>query len=266
MKTTRKLGLVATVALSGMFMLNGCGGGYPVDVSKEFVNAVSEADFEEARELFGERVQKLLSVVEVKCARDKYREAKADFREVMKKMRSLKSDKEYSEKAQKMMKEQADAAKELTQKMRTYQEENYGKRPSREEKLMVAEHFSEDIRDTQAPLISGTIDMIDIKLKTDKDLVVEVFTNLAPNGYLISSKLDQALIKKIGEKYDTLTPACIDKRTVYGYIEDINHLETNSEAADKAEVRLELINKDDKSEKVSLSVEKIKGEWKVVEL
>lgn len=70
----------------------------------------------------------------------------------------------------------------------------------------------------------------------------------------------------VSQRAGRTTPECVAKYTEFGNIDDINVIETRGKSPDKVSARLELINEEGKSNKVTINVEKIKGEWKVSEL
>lgn len=64
-------------------------------------------------------------------------------------------------------------------------------------------------------------------------------------------------------KEDTIDETCLSKFISFANVDDINIIESKNHSADEVTVRLEIINEDKKSEKVSIELEKIQDEWKV---
>jgi len=261
--------VMGTVIMSTSMMLSGCGSDKPEDVAETFANALSSADIEEAKEVSTEDTQKKIDRLVRACNGTYYNEL---VDEVVKAYTAMNSDK--SSKLKNIM-NKPDMTKNMEEMGKKFTEK-YGdstKLP-REKQIEIAKKMMEEFSNKYIkPMISDVVDTLKIKLAHPdevKDVMAKFIMNEGMGKRNRYTSERDAIFKIIKdgnfENPDNVTPKCVAKYTEYDFIDSINVIEVETESADRASVRLELIDKNDKSTKVSVPVEKIKDEWKVSEL
>ena len=268
--------VMGTVIISTSMMLSGCGSDNPEDVAETFASALSEADMKSAREVASEDTLKKIDQLETLCNSTYYKELRNEVLTVYKaknsatsRIRSTRYDpvigKEWKEKKTKMADE---LIKEYGSK------KNVPKEKLEKGYLALSSELSTKYI---VPLVSDIMDEAKIKIKYHDDvegilkrlLDAEIIgrQSYSRMGDLSRAEVVYAIIEQGDyENNDNINAECVAKYTEYDFIDSINVIEVETESADRASVRLELIDKNDKSTKVSVPVEKIKDEWKVSEL
>lgn len=260
----RKILGVVIILLFG-FVLTGCGSSSPEDVATEFAKALSDADIEKAKELSSDDTNRKLDRLVIKCNQ---KVVKDYYNEAIKVYHKLEEKNDHAL----MKKVQEKIQKSVIEKYGSLEKaKEAGKGKSKKEMMQMIRPYMQDFLETY-------IKESDIKTK-DPKLVAKLLTDALPNG--LGSKRrsytlfgmdsrDKALLKA-AEDYvqkhpEPISSECVAKYTKFGLIDEVNFIETKKDAADRVRVRLEIIHKDGKSQKVSVKVESIKKEWKVSDL
>lgn len=266
-KTMKKSLVIGTSAILMAMNLTGCGSSEPKEVAEEFSYAMSKADLETANELATKKMQEEISWVHSKCNEDNAEKYGSEAYRITEKMEKLsRDDKEMKEAMEAIEKASKDYFKEIEKTI----VEKYGKEDDwdRDTKRKVQEEAKELVKkelvDKLRPYVEEAYDIG--KFETPKDLDADIVKELVVGmqlGGMTGERVRETLKRVINEKFAEITPECVDKNTLFGNIDDINYIETTGEKADQKEVRLEIVTKKDESKKVTVKLEKLKGEWKI---
>jgi len=233
------------------------------------VNAISQANLEDAKELATEKIQQKIKRIPILCQKSETTTL-ADIaipilNTMDQKERSGSYDKELNSYIQTFEKE----LKSVKQKFQTKMKAKYGSHTDIS-KVNREEVLNEGMKlfvEASTPLIEKEFELFDIKTKREKEVkkIAALFriSGRTKVTYGNLNKLKGIVGKVLTENGSKPTPQCIDKLTKYGNIDDISIIEVITHAPDRSEVRLELVREDGKSKKVSIDVEKIQKEWKV---
>jgi len=266
----KRLIISAAVLLSGM-LLTGCGSDTPEDVAKIFASSLSSANIKEAKEVSTENTQKKIDRL-IKLCNEPYYHKLID--EVAKVYNTMNSKKNSEFNIGKRMND-PDIKKDMEEMMKSLIEK-YGdvkKLPHKKQIELRKEMMDKFTAKHIKPMISDIIDTLKIKVEHPnkvKDILTKfIMTESMGRRDRFTSKRDVIIqIVRDGnfEDMKNVTSECVAKYTQYNFINSINFIEVKNESADKAIVRLELIDNKDKSSKVSVNIEKIKDGWKVSSL
>jgi len=263
--------VMGTVIITTSMMLSGCGSDKPEDVAEKFVSALSSADIDEAKEVSSEETQKKIDRLVGACNGLYYKQL-AD--EVAKAYNIMNNDKSSGLDIGKKMND-PDIKKDMEEMMESLTEK-YGdlkKLPREKQKELQEEMMEKFTTKHIEPMIGDIFDTLKIEVD-HPDEVKDILTKFIMaesmgkrNRYTSKRNAINDIIRDGNfENLDNVTPECVAENTQYDFVDSINFIEVDGKSADSARVRLELIDKNDKSTKVSVSVEKIKDEWKVSDL
>ena len=265
----KKNSLVVAFSITlGSLFLTGCNSNSPEGVAKSFVESFSKGDIEDAKKVSAEKVQKNLNYVADDCLTQEVSDALDKI-----------SQKDFTKKLSKdENKKISEAVKELKKELNKKDFQSLSPEKKRE---FLENKISEISKKYLVPKINDTIEQENLKLQ-DQDAVALALSNLVIEMEFFpelrrSSSMFGFPTRLSGEEmlnniihfgkladYGNVSPKCISKKYDYIVANDMNVIENEKSAPDKARVRLEIINKDGKSQKVTIRIEKIKGDWKVV--
>lgn len=233
---------IGAIALTAGLLLTGCGDDRE-NVAKDYVMALSDADIKEAKSLSDGKTLDRLDFYEEQCSEKEidstiksyYRSYKSEeFRSAEK---GLSKDKKS---------EIDKIVKEAEEKIEAIKKAKY-KEEEEEAKLY------ELIKEANEVLF----DKLGIKVAP---YMMDIM------AWDRAGKTTRDSIKKVRETYsEEITRICYASQAFGNIVETINTLEMKEISPDKAEVRLELIDQDEASHKITINVEKIKGDWKVID-
>jgi outer membrane murein-binding lipoprotein Lpp len=271
--------IVGATVLASSILLSGCGSDTPEDVATSFAEALSEADMKEVEKVSSEDVQNKIGKLTSICNQSVVQGLIKESSTVMQTIENMGTDEKKKVKIDALMenfnKNILATMEEMKKESKTKQKElvsKYGsinKIPDVEkEKIMMA--MKDKMVSITLPLIEEIFDINDIKTKNPKKVKSILAEFFFKGGEKLTYRT-QNILRNIVTTYvesnpEKMTVECVAKYTDFGFIDNINIIETITKSPDRVDVRLELIDKDDKSKKVSVYVEKIKNEWKVSEL
>jgi len=259
-----------SILFMSIFLL-GCGEDKPEDVATSLVKSLSKAQLSEAKKLVSDVTLKEIVKLSNLCNKIYYEEL---IESVLKISRKMNNERLGNTKFN--FKTFMDETK--IDELRKELEEKYGN-PEDRKKLPLEKQkkFLDEMTDKFSnrfikPMVEKFIDVFNVDVKHLGE-VKEIFSKyfsieITQGKNMFISKHDRVLniIEKGNyQKSENINPECIAKYTDYGFVESVNMLEVTNSSPDEAIVRLELIDKNEKSKKVSVTIEKIKGEWKVSE-
>lgn len=267
-----KKSLIVTflITLASLF-LAGCNSNSPEGVAKSFVESFSKGDIEDAKKVSSENVQQNLDSIAEDCLVEDVINTLDKLDKVAKKDISESLD---SGDNKKILKEVKELKKELNKK-------DFQSLSAEKKREVLESKISELSKKYIVPKIDNILDKADVKSQHPdavklalSNLIVEMsfFPELKRSSSMFGfpTRLSREdMLKNITHfgklaDYENVSPKCILKTSNYIVANDINVIENEKSSPDKARVRLEIINKDGKSKKVTIRVEKIKGDWKVM--
>lgn len=248
-------------------VLLGCGEDTPEDIAVSYVKSLSSADIDNAKEFATEKVHKRIDALEGLCNKEYYKELSDEVFRIEDKIRF---NKEYK----KMFEKKAEKAVEIIKSlMHKYGDiKDIKELPSDKQEEFLTE-LIDKLSELTEPIVSHVVNNLKIDIKHE-DIVKKLLSRyIAKKAFMKRSMFQSKRDYLIGIIEDAnyadpknMSEGCVAKYTEYGFIESVNFLEVKNESPDEARVRLELIDTKGKSNKVSIDVEKIKGEWKVSSL
>lgn len=265
---------MVTAATASMFLLSGCGSDTPEEVAKEYVSSLSSADIDDVKELVTDDVQKTLGRLKVICSQSDVNALYKETVTVLGDLEQKSKDSQYDKKLKeihaaletKMEQLQKDIEKETLKK--------YGSPkdiPQEQREKLMNEALAQFMTLIE-PAVEEILDTLEINTEHPSEVQKTVTQlMLKGNGDMKLTRSNSYLLEEIvqdvvSQREGGITPVCVAKYTEFGNIDDINVIETQENSPDQVGVRLELINEEGKSNKVTIDVEKIKDEWKVSEL
>lgn len=255
--------LSGTIILALALGLTGCGNNTD-EVAKDFVLALSSADMEDAKELASEKVIERIDSIQKDCNTMESRELAKQTRAWSDKVKVALNDKDHKEEYRKKIKElEAEYLKEREEVGKEVKEIIKSKTSSSSQ--MTAELRAEIENITYQKLYPAILEMTEDRMALsgvkaeNQDELEKVFAW----AMLKETSFEQAAQELLEKNPVKFTPECVDKASDFGFIDDINVLEVKELSADEELVRLELVKKKGKSNKVDMHVEKIKGDWLV---
>ena len=246
--------IIGTMLLTAGLLLTGCGSEPTEEVAKEFATAISNGNIEKTKSLaYNGAIQKI-DGLQLKCNEDKVQEVESKIKEAKEKLRET------------LPKTIEDDFSNIVEQLN--QDPNF--KPvteafGAEKRLVLAEKVYPSVLEKVQALLSKNGSKIENQKLVEMYLSWSLIMDEAPI-YMRKNREANLLRKVIQQSNMPISKECIDQYTDYGFIKDINTLEIKEISPDKAEVRLELINKNDASQKITVNLEKIKDEWKVVSL
>ena len=267
---SRKL-VVFGVALTTSLFLSGCGTNSPEDVAKTFANALSKADMDGVKKVTSDNTQKTIDKLIAICNESYYIEL---TNEVAKVYNIMNQKAEGKLNIRKKMNDPS-IKKEIKERMEalTKQYGDVKKLPREKQKKLQLEMMEQFTDKYIKPMIIEQLDTLKIELKHPtevKDILTRfIITESMGRRARFMSKRDviQKIVKDGSfQRNENVTPECVAQYTQYDFIDSINAIETKNVSPDQVDVRLELIDQNDKSTKVIIDIEKIKDEWKVSSL
>jgi len=246
---------ICTILCVGL-IFGGCsiGNDTPKDVAVKFVEALSNKDIDNAKELSSEKVHKDINRLINSCNKPFMKKLAYESIDVFKLIKKNGTNSKISNLG-------LEANKQISSELR----KRYGstsdidKLPKDEQKQILDKFYQDYAIPIKISFIKDVFKILNIK--TDNPEKVQYI--LAK--YTISKGKN---IRYITQNYvmdnpNKITSECIAKYTDFSFVDKINFIETTQESPDKASVRMEIIYKDGKAKKVSVDVEQIKKEWKV---
>ncbi len=116
------------------------------------------------------------------------------------------------------------------------------------------------------PIMDDFFEAFDIKIENIDKIKKVIADFTARQGYFYGERIFLRAAVQNVVLDEGINQKCVAKYTDFGFVTSINVIETIKNSPDTAKVRLELIDKNSKSKKVSVNIEKIKDEWKVSKL
>ncbi len=231
--------MIGAIALIAGLLLTGCGDDRE-NVAKDYIMALSNGDIKKARSLTqGEKIKYYLDQYEASCSEEKIEDVFNSYIDEYVKSTEPK-DEETKLKFEKILEEED---KQIEQIKAEYKEEEARTKLYELSKNVYSPKYLDALGIKEEPLY-----------------ITETF------AWGAAGLKGSELFKKVFEKYsEDINRLCYVKGTfLKSSVKIINLLEVKDISADTAEVRLELIKEDDSSDKISVNLEKIKGEWKVI--
>ena len=264
----KKTILMASLIAFSALTLTGCGESKPEDIAIEFVESFTAGDIKEAKSLSSNDLKRDFKRVQRSCNEIKFKELKSSGETLANKMKKVMKDPKIA----KSIKKEGLVFKEIMRERDNHDSlmskkwiKEYGSVKEIPQKL-VDEHvknYNEITLKASNDFLKSQLDMAGIDYdKVSYDIVLQLLIDQA-NEIRSYNPIRTAINGYLDKHPSKITPDCVNDASKFGYIEEINFIEVNKEAADRVEVRLELIDKDGKSNKTTIDVEKIKGEWKV---
>jgi len=271
----KKIILMLSVILISSLMLTGCGEKGPKDVAIEFVEAFTSADIKEAKSLSSDNLKRDFSKVQRVCNKESFLSLKKSLNDFQK---------TRDDALEKTMKSKEDAKeiKNITQVFKTKVQailaedgvkskawvKEYGSVNNIPKNLVdnYIKDYTENLMNASGEFLKAQSKILNIE---NDDITFEIMVH--GMVYLVndvkSYNIEKVSINTYLSEHPTkITESCINKGSNLGYIDSINFIESIEVAADKSKVRLELIDKDGASNKRTIVVEKIKGEWRVTNI
>jgi len=270
MKTLKKTFVGTAVAGIMTLLLSGCGNTTPEETAEAFAKAVSVPDFSEAEKLASKQAQKRILDLKKRCYGQLSKRLADEAASVLKNIEISKHTKEYKESFAPVLRQSRKRIKQLKSELEAKIQSKYGPKayvPQEEREEMTVDLFVEMIM----PLVEKEIELFGIKSLYPADLkkTLALFSAYSNGSIRLSvwnfKNLYLAAGTVIMEKQPEITPACIDKYTDFGYIKKITVIETNSEAPDKKQIRMEILKHNGSSGKTTIQMEKILDQWKVAD-
>ena len=261
--------LITTTILA--LLLSGCGHDEPREVAKTFAGALSSADMDEVKELVAKDASVSIVRLKTMCSKQDAKKLYTETVEVIDKIDKRAKKDKFSKKAKETLatleKDISFLQKEIEKEIRT----KYGSPKSIpvEEKEKMMEIAFQKLMGVINPAVKKILDILEIKTEHSQDVrkIISEFMVKGGSQMRINRRnryvLQDIVEKVLLERKAGVTEQCVAKYTKFGNIDEINVIETIQRSPDIADVRLELISKDEKSKKVSVDMEKIKNEWKV---
>jgi len=265
-----KLGILAVIVGLG---LSGCGGDKPEDVAEAFVSSLSKADMKSAKDVSTEETGKEIDRLVDFCNKALANKIILEADMILKTIQDPPSDLKKLKELENIMKgfsglERLEFRKSIEKKFK----EKYGdirSIPEKDREKVMLETMGEMIEYAK-PFISKQINILGIKTNYPEESAkvaaavlmkgdLDVKCDFLEVTYMLISSMNKG-------KTDAVTPECVTDYTFYDNVDSIDILEVNQNSPDEAHVRLELIDKDGKSSKHDVYLEKIKGEWRVTRL
>jgi len=266
--------LLMTITTTLMLLLSGCGNNTPEEVAKTFAGKLSGAEMGDMKDIVTENVSKKILRLKKICGKNDEKKLYDESVKVLDELERKSKDKKYDSK----LKEILSQLKKNTDKFQKKTEKDILAEYGSPKNIPVAkrEELMADTLDKLAgivePAIDEIFDALDIKTKHPEDIkkIVTVLMTKG-SGQMRPTRRNMYVLQKAAQdvvsgKEGIVTPECVARYTEFGYIDEINIIESKQNSPDRADVRLELISEDGKSKKVSVDVEKIKDEWKVASL
>lgn len=262
--------ITSAIALSAT-LLTGCGNESPEEVAKNFAYLITDAKIEKAKSLtYGmeytfERIQDGCNYSEAQRLK---KEASAFMPNLQKSLAGIKKDKELQEKIIAITKDEDEKLNKLAKEGTAQYKEavkKYGsfRKVPKEEQESILKDLRKQMFDLVKSAMAEVLDIADAEYNEDALNVValmKVHKKLKVRSY---SAADVAIEQLLKENPVKITKECINDNTKFGFIENINFIETKEISPDKSDVRLELVGKNDTSTKVTIQVEKIQDNWKI---
>lgn len=254
------LGLIALLIVLG---ISGCSGNSPSDVAVEFVEEMSNLNISEAKELSSS--DNHIKSLEKVCAKEKAKLLAKEAYNFCYANRSAREFKKYiGDILENSMKKEMENAIGYSQEEIENMSETEKNALKTEMKPKI-EAFQNKKKILE--MAKKAIDTLNIEGKNSEN-IKRLLVKMIPSRNGISPQT----LSRYGVKFATevlveegnnIDGMCLSKYTSFSEVDDINIIESKNHSADEVTVRLEIINEDEKSEKVSIELEKIQDEWKV---
>lgn len=264
----KKILIMTTAVALSATLLTGCGNDNPEEVAKNFAYLISEGKIEKAKNLSHD-MDYTFEKIKNNCNYTEAQKLKNETNQFLTSLQELDKAKDADkEKIAAIINDFDEEIKELKKEDKAQSKafrEKYGslrKVPKEEVDAYVKVHKMKMFNLCKATMVAQ-LNVIDKKYN---EKVVDVFAQSKANKELkikSYSPFEDAIEEVLARNPVAVTKECVSDSTEYGYIEDINYIETKELSPDKSNVRLELIDKNDKSRKVTIQVEKVQGDWKV---
>jgi len=261
----------ATVVLALGMGLAGCGSNTPEEVAKIFASSLSNTDIEEVNSVASEDVQQKLKSLGSICNKPAVTKLADETIVVLNTIEKKSIDKKYSEQLKKVLDQNKQDMKKLTKEIEEDYISRFGslKNLPKESKDEEMNKAMEKFVEITNPMIEEWFKILDIKTENPDEVkkIIAEFMIKGGKGTRVNygnlDVLKNIVSEHLSKREAAITPECVAKYTEFGFIDEINIIETKEHSPDSADVRLELISEDGKSKKVSIDVEKIKDEWRV---
>ena len=265
--------LLSVTGLTMVVLLNGCGEKMPEDVAIEFATSMANANMDKANSLASKEMKQKLIGVNDKCNYPLQEVLEDEAKSILKKTyrttnRGNVENMLMQSKINKIRSEIFEKTAVLKAKITKDVIDKYGSLDKI--KSVKMQNIKNKMRTTLSsaiePDIGKIFKLLNIDSKNEEDI-----KNIVSRFMIAHTKLTYDSISKVGgititildSKNIPVTKECISEYTVFGMIDDINTLEIIKNSPDSSTVRLEVINKDENSKKITMRMEKIREEWKV---
>ncbi len=266
--------LLGTTTLALALLLSGCGSNSPEEVAETFASSLSSADIKEAKSVASEDVHRKLKRLNTICSQPAVKKLTDEAIIVLNDMEKKSKDKKYDARLKDVLsqleKDMAEMQKEIEKDIIA----KYGSPKNIPEELrekLMNDAFDK-LADITKPVVEKEFEIFNIKTDHPNKIkkIIAVFMYKGGRGTRVNRGnvhvLKDIVQDVVAQGSEKITPQCIAKYTEFGLIDKINVIETKQNSPDSARVRLELIEGNGKSKKVSIDVEKIKDEWKVSDM
>jgi hypothetical protein len=259
------------VTLLIVLSVSGCSGDKPSDVAVEFVEKMSNLNISEAKQLSAS--DRNIKSLEKACVKAKAKELAQEAYEIFKSdtlfkgiggsiafkaFQAIGVEVPYSvEDFEKMSQNEREIARKEMFKGMSESEIKLKMdevRVKMEDKAFIKDAIKESLDSLE---IAGN------NSNEIKELFIEMFLSDTLNRRSFSRNGVKLATEILLQQEDTIDETCLSKYTSFANVDDINIIESKNHSADEVTVRLEIINEDKKSEKVSIELEKIQDEWKI---
>lgn len=259
--------VVATsVALASVVFLAACTGNSPEDIAKDYALKFSKADMVEVEKLVTDDVKKTLKSLERICTKS---EADVLLKETLIVLDKFKEE-GHNEKLKEMVETNVQNF-ENDPKLLELQKRTISKDASQEELEKLKNEYFELLLHDALKISSGIFEILKIQTENPSDVKKVIANFMLQNGNIERPKKNYNLLKNItqdvvAERKNRVTLRCVSDYTEFGEIDKIEIIEEKKISPDQVDVRLELINDQHKSNKSTISMEKIQNEWKISKL
>lgn len=242
----------AAAVVLGLLM-SGCGGNTPDGTVVDYVNALSKGDLETAKKFAsGSKLENLTDITR-ECSKTGAETLKAEMNEIYQTVIN-----NHNPETEQTLKQNFNELVELgktlsgggvlfgkideTEKKKKIDELVNKLQPAANQ-IFTQNAIKSENEDAMKKLVVMALSLGDYRWMLDDDIIPDIALELG--------------IAKV-------TPECVIEKSGIGTVDELNVIETKQgDSADKAEVRLEIIDENGGSNKKEFTVEKIKDEWKV---
>jgi len=251
--------------------LSGCGSDTPEEVAEIFASSLSIADINEVESVSSQDVKKSIKRLSVYCNEPEAKKLADETIKVLNTIEKESKNEKYQEELKKVLDQNEQDMKKLTKEIEEDYISRFGslKNLPKESKDEEMNKAMEKFVEITNPMIEEWFKILDIKTENPDEVkkIIAEFMIKGGKGTRVNygnlDVLKNIVSQHLSKREAAITPECVAKYTEFGFIDEINIIETKEKSPDNTDVRLELISEDGNSKKVSIDVEKIKGEWKV---